>query len=305
MQAESCCEPHHVQGANVRGCLMCSLPVCEACIIKVSFGKREESTFANRSRSLCPDCYDTRNKDEYTSLHRSQSHNNPRAFNPGEPFCKCTAKDGHLCLKCKIKQKSKSQADLDKCHGEGCLRTKAGGFPSKVCLWCCLRLPSDCNRATARREYDSRHLLARSLSTYERRTEEEIIETAKLDPLKLPQGSESKPWRILQTRDPFEAQRSESKPRRVPRIHDPFEVERQRELSEVSARRSLTAAFAEEERWTRSEQLRRADAGFHHVPPLQKRATSSAGQSSDWRDTDSVAPTLVENDSEEKSEPPK
>ena len=42
-----CSEQKHTKGPNPRGCRMCSMPVCEGCIVKGSFGKHE-NTFQNR-----------------------------------------------------------------------------------------------------------------------------------------------------------------------------------------------------------------------------------------------------------------
>ena len=146
-----CSEPHHIRGVNVRGCLTCSMPVCGASIVKVSFGKREEEAFKNRLRSLCLDCYDLRTAHgdrPLVDLERTKS--SPPLLDPREVFCNCTAKDGHLCHKCKIKQKTESQAGANRCHGHQYPRAKAGGFQSQICLWCGLRLPSECSRASAR-----------------------------------------------------------------------------------------------------------------------------------------------------------
>ena len=289
MEEPSCFDPSHVQGTNIRGCIVCSIPVCEACIIKASFRQRNDSAFANRSRSLCSDCYRVKTQDK---------HESPPLDSP-VPLCKCTAKDGHICRNCRIKQSLSSQADLERCHGEDCSKTKAGGFPSKICLWCQLCLPSDRSRALTRREYNSRHLLARSLSTCEHDIEYEIIEAVKLESLQVPLPRQRIPPKLAS----FEEQRSILDPRRIRRFYDPYEIERQRQLGEVSARRSHTMAFAEEERWTRSEQLRRHDASFHTPPSIRRRATYSVKQNSEWQDTDSLAPTLVDRDFQEDSEP--
>ena len=56
-----CAEPRHTQGDHIRGCRMCSMPVCEACIIRDSFSERDGGIFSNRTRSLCPECYNEGN----------------------------------------------------------------------------------------------------------------------------------------------------------------------------------------------------------------------------------------------------
>lgn len=280
----TCSEPNHVQGTKVQGCLVCSVRVCEACIIKASFGQRDDRAFANRTRSLCPDCYNLGNARKDVSMDGLKNDDCALLFDPGELFCVCTAKDGHLCFRCKTMQKFDSRANRDKCHGDGCSRTKAGGFASRVCLWCGLRLSSDHDRVVSRREYNSRHLLARSHSTYERRTVDEVMEIAEFDSLSTYQAS---------------------LPKRVgPGIQDPFEIDRLKELKEVSARRSLTAAAAEDARWARAESLRRLDTKIYCAPPKKRYHTLCfTAQSSNWCDRDSVAPTLVDRDLEEASDP--
>ena len=176
-----CSELNHTRGNNIRGCLMCSMPVCEACIIKESFGKRDEKTFQHRTRTLCSDCYD------------SETPHIEQALKPGMEgkdvihrlrktwsTCVCTPKEGYLCLRCKIEQRSKMAVKLARCYGQGCTRTQLGGFPGRICLWCDLRLPGERSRAEARRDYDARHLLARSHSSFERPVDEEFVSSAQV-----------------------------------------------------------------------------------------------------------------------------
>lgn len=262
-----CSEPHHVRGENIRGCRVCSTPVCEACIIKSSFGKRDARTFSNRTRSLCPDCYDLGNGHGDKMSKGALMEHPPSNLNPGEPSCICTAKDGHLCIECQTKQKCDAKENLDQCHGEGCSRAKQGGFAGRVCLWCDRRLSSENNRATARRDYDLKHILARSHSMYEHASDDGIVDPAS-------QAAQATPYKAKA------------------RPLDPIEEERQRLLSDISARRSLRADAAEEERWRRSESLRRFET-FNPPPPLRRLWTTPARS---WRDTDSIAPTLVERD---------
>ena len=263
-----CSESHHVQGTVVRDCRMCSMPVCEACVIKVSFRKHNEGTFATRCRSLCPDCYNSGNT--HGGRFSRDAHSSHSLPNLIHPYCSCTAKDGHLCLECKKKQESEAKTHVDQCHGNGCSVMKVMGFPSRVCLWCGLRILGDSNRASARRDYNSRHLFARFHSTYRRRSDDHIQEDVTGDSLVAPQKSVAEPF-----------------------ASDPLERERQKELDEISTRRSLTASAAEDARWARSEALRRPDAKLSSPSIIRRRTTNSIKQSTDWRDTDSTAPTLV------------
>ena len=274
-----CSEPHHVRGAGVQSCRICSMPVCEACVIKMSFGRQNEGTFATRCRSLCSDCYGSGNTVGNTL---SKSVDAPQSLADDlHLYCTCAAKDGHLCLKCKNKQKHESQFDIDKCHGSGCSRTGLTGFPSRVCLWCGLRVLGKSNRASARRDYNSRHLLARAHSTYERRSDEDIIECVMLESLGVPRTAKGEPFAF-----------------------DPFERRRQQELDEVSTRRSLTGHAAEDARWARSEALRRPDTKLSMFPSVRRRTASLNGQNSSWRDSDSTAPTLIDDGFEDESIPP-
>ena len=278
-----CFEPHHVRGENVRGCRVCSMPVCEACIIKSSFGKWDEGMFSNRTRTLCPDCYEPGNVPGEILSKGTGVTSEPPHYNPREPGCACTAKDGHLCITCMAKQRFDAKKNLDQCHGEGCSRAREGGFAGRVCLWCDRRLPGENGRATERRGHDLRHLLARARSMYERPSDDEILDPAK----------QAVSWDYSKA--------TSYKARTQPL--DPVEEERLRLLSDVSVRRSLTANAAEEERWHRSEILRRSET-FNAPPSIRRQRTTPAMYSTTWRDTDSIAPTLVERDYWEASDPP-
>ena len=103
-------------------------------------------------------------------------------------FCTCTAKDGHLCRECKDYQNSNANAALDSCFGQDCTYVVGSHgdnrLEGKICLWCSQALPPSHtlsrNRAVSRRDYDSRHILARSHSTYERPSDEDEFESAEL-----------------------------------------------------------------------------------------------------------------------------
>jgi len=248
-----CSEPHHTRGHKIRGCLMCSMPVCEACIIKASFGKRNENTFQSRTRSLCTECYDSGKPHKAESLLGFEKQICPPLFRRAEWNCICTAKDGHLCLRCKTEQK---QLDIDQCFGEGCSETKTGGFPARVCLWCDLRLPGERSRAEARRDYDKRHLLARNHSSYERLPEDDDLD----DP-----ATQRAMWESSSP-SASSGHTSGTRKAKVPN-YDHLEDERKRELDAVSTNRLLTATAAEDERWSRAELLRRGDLMFYPPPP--------------------------------------
>lgn len=83
-----CSEPQHVKGDKVRGCRMCSKPVCEACVIKSSF-KFNEGTSASRARSLCPDCYETGNVIGLMSSCINLSEGRLPCLDAADSFCSC------------------------------------------------------------------------------------------------------------------------------------------------------------------------------------------------------------------------
>ena len=155
----------------------------EACIIKFSFAKRGENTFQNRHRSLCVDCwYNGNMQRRYLISGANQTGLVPYSEQAdGGSLCICTAKDGHLCLKCKDFQNSTAISDADQCFGLRCTNRASEGdyteMGGKICVWCSRPLPLQYtlsrNRAESRRNYDSRHILARSRSSYERPSKEE------------------------------------------------------------------------------------------------------------------------------------
>lgn len=276
-----CSEPHHVKGEKVRGCLICGMPVCEACVIKSSFGRRQEKTFSNRARPLCPECYDTGNVRRANLFQDVPPGPKYRA-----PECSCTAKDGHLCIRCKTEQESEVEQYRNHCHGEKCSRVEYGGFRGKVCLWCDLPMGKGQSRALARREYDRLHLHARAHSTYERRSEAEIVSPATQAAVWDCPATQSAIWDSLQA--------SQAKPyNAIQRPPDVLEEDRQRELSDISERRKHTAQTFEEQRWERSESLRRSET-FRPPPIIRGQTTNPVIDDTGWRDTDSTAPTLLE-----------
>ena len=220
------------------------MPVCEACIIKESFGKRDEKTFQHRTRTLCPDCYDSDNPHiEQTLKPEMKGKNAMHGLSETGSTCICTPKDGHLCLRCKIEQRSNLAVKLARCYGQGCTETQSGGFSGRICLWCDLRLPGERSRAEARRDYDARHLLARSHSSFEHREDDELIYPKEQELI----------WRM--------------------------EEERFRELRNLSARRQNTGEWAEHERWHQIEGLRRPDSMSYPSPPVLRQRTDNATES--------------------------
>lgn len=179
-----CAETHHRQTKHtIRSCRICSFPVCEACVIRDSFSKPNELTFHNRSRKLCAKCWATGRHQKRQLLDQG-----PRECEYGlglsgaGDVCACSARDGHLCLECKTIQNTKSADEIGKCYGEACQVSLNETELGRVCLWCNLALPDGLQRAASRRQYDIRHLHARSHSAYEQPRAPESV--AKVDETK-------------------------------------------------------------------------------------------------------------------------
>lgn len=165
-----CSEPQHTKGSNPQGCRTCSKPVCEACIVKASFGKHEK-TFQNRRRHLCPDCWTTSNPLRETPIEPLQI-SKPVSYTPYyqgalvfRGYCTCTARDGWLCLDCKTSQRPDPETKAKVCAGQSCSNPILEIEEElRVCLWCRLPLYVRPSRGESRRDYDSKHLYARSNS---------------------------------------------------------------------------------------------------------------------------------------------
>ena len=283
-----CSELQHTRGDKVKGCLVCSMPVCEACIIKASFGKRGENTFQNRTCSLCVECFGSGNSHQETLLDgEKNAAQNPHLV---RTECICTAKDGHLCLRCKTKQNSKLNSKTNRCYGIGCSKSMLDGFGGRVCLWCDLPLPRERSRAQSRRDYDARHLLARSHSSYDRIPDggvaDNVIDSAEQDAI----GASS-----VFTQS---ASRRTKKTKVV--AYNSFEDARKGELETVSEGRQFRASTEDEQRWHRSEALRRSESGYRTPSPTRRRGPviSLAAPISIGLHSVSTSPNLIpENDS--------
>ena len=277
-----CSEPQHTRGAKIKGCLLCSMPVCEACIIKASFGKHDENTFANRTRSLCVECFDSGNSHQESSLNGEEKIVLTSSLIRTE--CICTARDGHLCLRCKTKQNSNVEIRTNQCYGIGCSKSKSDSFGGRVCLWCDLPLPRERSRAESRRDYDARHLLARTHSSY-KQTAGEVAEDESID------SAEPETVRTSSPLTPPASERTSSPKKGKAVLYDPFEDERRRELERVSERRLFTAWGLEEERWRRSEILRRSNSMCRAPPPPKMQGTilSLSAENSPLCPSDSIA----------------
>ncbi|KZF22258.1 hypothetical protein L228DRAFT_149415 [Xylona heveae TC161] len=165
-----CSEPQHIKGPNIRGCVMCSMPVCEACVVRASFGKNE-NTFSNRKRYLCQHCWASGvpHKECHFNSTQKDRHGTylPVSCSKGSDYsgdiCTCSAKDGWLCLACKIQQRTNLDEKLNTCCGMGCNESLGNGRERRrVCLWCDLPLPPKASLGESLNDYELRHVFNKS-----------------------------------------------------------------------------------------------------------------------------------------------
>ncbi|QKX55895.1 uncharacterized protein TRUGW13939_02994 [Talaromyces rugulosus] len=133
----SCAEANHRRGYRAELCRYCSIPVCDACVVRESFGQGT-SAWRTRTRHLCVDCWASGTPHKNRNFSKPPSATVKYSFAPGDgDFCRCTATDGWLCAGCRKKQCTDVAAQRERCFGEGCSRL-AGLEKERrsVCLWC-------------------------------------------------------------------------------------------------------------------------------------------------------------------------
>ena len=159
-----CSESNHTKGQPPQGCVLCSMPVCQACIVKNSI-KKNEATFQSRFRPLCLDCYSSGNPHEERLLYDGDKRLQVDYTENG--ICQCTAKDGILCLRCKRRQNLGFLEGLPRCAGHGCdTNINGNNIAVRVCLWCNLILPGPRSVDRYRQFYASRFLLHKQADTH-------------------------------------------------------------------------------------------------------------------------------------------
>jgi len=144
LSTDSCSETGHTRGQNPKPCRLCALLVCEACVVKHSFGKTE-NTFGSRRRNLCRKCWLVRHPQARRLQHDSASP--PTVDYHAIGLCQCTAKQGILCRKCKEEQNSDLTRKLKQCDGCG-LEKDAREMFRQICLWCTRVLPESFGRGS-------------------------------------------------------------------------------------------------------------------------------------------------------------
>ena len=142
----TCSSPTHVRDSNPHPCRICSMPICEACVIRDSFAKRSENTFKNRQRFLCKTCWTTsrpHKRHKFIDKRKIECQDEDGHHSGCPPgtseFCSCTnQKDGWLCIPCKDTQNSEVTTDgLTTCFGENCEQPLGNAKELwRICLWC-------------------------------------------------------------------------------------------------------------------------------------------------------------------------
>ncbi|KAL2006056.1 hypothetical protein VTN00DRAFT_9710 [Thermoascus crustaceus] len=136
-----CSELNHRKGNISKLCRYCSMPVCDACIVKESFAK-PINAYRTRTRYLCVGCWAKGKPHKGRSFTTSPPATTPYNFLPGHgDFCHCTAKNGWICSACRARQCRDVDLQRQTCVGEGCSNPPgADGERRRVCLWCDLPL---------------------------------------------------------------------------------------------------------------------------------------------------------------------
>ncbi|KAK2789440.1 hypothetical protein FQN53_001886 [Emmonsiellopsis sp. PD_33] len=177
-----CSEPFHRKGSTPRLCTYCSMPVCEACIVrqKESF-RKTTSAYKTRTRPFCIDCWVSGNP------HDGRRPSAPRRITPYDftpapgDYCTCTAKDGWICSKCRETQVAGGKEPISTCIGEGCTRSPGSGNDRRrICLWCHLPISARPSMDQWREGYGERHALSEfshsgDLRSEDTDAEEEVV----------------------------------------------------------------------------------------------------------------------------------
>jgi hypothetical protein len=136
----TCSSKTHTKGDKTRSCLYCSIPICESCVVKHSFGKNE-NTFKNRCRFMCQRCWDAGNRQKefrYTGKRDAPERDPHKFAGEARRLCECTGKDGWVCNDCKEKQNTSMRVNgSDVCFGQDCeMKLEDDKDRRKICLWC-------------------------------------------------------------------------------------------------------------------------------------------------------------------------
>jgi hypothetical protein len=145
LSSYECCWPGHVKGGPPTGCVSCSKPVCEACIVRNDFKRcisnSAAPSFRTRARSLCSTCWSSGNP-HYERLRFGPASSTPKIGQYTKEICECTGKKGVLCWECKGEQNRNLDSKLSRCAGYGCgVSLEGSHFTIQICLWCNFMIP--------------------------------------------------------------------------------------------------------------------------------------------------------------------
>ncbi|ERF75148.1 hypothetical protein EPUS_06188 [Endocarpon pusillum Z07020] len=161
----TCSSRTHTKGDKTGSCRYCSMPICESCVVKHSFGKNE-NTFKNRCRFMCKRCWDSSNVQKqrrYSGRAGAVDEYSHRSAAQARVFCICTSKDGWVCNECKEKQNMDARADGTRvCHGQNCGNILEDDKDRrKICLWCDKPIPRGRASMESRIAFDQKMMDAR------------------------------------------------------------------------------------------------------------------------------------------------
>ncbi len=212
MASESCSEPYHTRGPSPKPCRICSLPVCEGCIVKTSFVKEDVTLHMCRAH-FCAGCWISGKPNRECRPPESLDVRN-------ESFCECSTQDKWLCHRCKHARKPFSGSPVIHCEGPDCSTIMEPGCCGGITCLLCGR-ESQPGRELSQREYDSTHLFARFFSAFDPDTsdledcavETETSQPSRTDLIATPSSE------VFQVRSPTETARTQRPQERRAEMH--------------------------------------------------------------------------------------
>ena len=123
------------QQHETRPCRLCSIPVCQACIVRVSFSKPLRRTYPDRVRYMCTDCWELGNPQRKRKFTTPQERQMTAYVDEG--VCECTPREIWVCSTCQDEQEQGARKDVSTCFGDGCLeKLDVVKYKTSICIWC-------------------------------------------------------------------------------------------------------------------------------------------------------------------------
>ncbi|CUS10480.1 unnamed protein product [Tuber aestivum] len=130
-----CSEEDHIKGEKIKSCKICSMPVCETCIVRADFFG-QNGTYSNRIRTFCDTCWSATDfSDTDLAAEDLLNHVTPVP-------CECVARDGWLCSSCRAIERSELVYNKRVCATDGCENPHNSSEKHRVCTWCQRPLPA-------------------------------------------------------------------------------------------------------------------------------------------------------------------